>query len=419
MPNSNNTPTFTHLDEWLEEVGFVLERDPFKLVAERDNYLERYFTTFPFFAQIEKPETSFLFLERGIGKSANRIMLANFCKKSLRNDFDRYLSINYVDFSSLMYKDEAKLEDHVDVILGGAVPRLYDLIMQPTWAKSLNDLSAEHKKDFVWFITRYSNRLSSDSIAEQIYRLQGLSEEVKREVTRDVIKVGTDLLSRLAGADQLGNIVFNGLATLLKVNPEDLKDLGKIPPSPLELMKRFAEITQSLKVDHLYILIDKVDELGGIFDYQEVANIISSLIRTVPLLEMPPYAFKFFLPLEIRKKLTTSLRTDRFNIYSYDSSELWTKDQLRALLEKRLDYYCDEQKILDEADRRSFTRLFTPEVRLGNVDIIAEMTDKTGPSPRNFLRLVKNIIDEHTKLPPIELEISKETYQRTLQNFAA
>ncbi len=240
------------LTTWLKNQGF--KRHPFEqLVADRDEDLEKYFQQFPFFEIIAEPKCTFLFLERGAGKSANRVYLQRRCDKSLKEKQDAKLSIAYTDFHKLIRKEQVTLADHVEEILREAVPRLYDVVMHSDQrGKLIKDLTYEYRKDFVWFLTRYSQKLSHRSIEKEIYRFEGLSEEKKAEIIKEGLKHGLDLVSTLAKDAKLpGSIALNTLSTLLKIGPKEIKGLKKTYRSPLDLMARFAEIAQQFDINHI------------------------------------------------------------------------------------------------------------------------------------------------------------------------
>jgi len=168
--------TFPDTMTWLEFHGF--KAHPFEhLAADTDLNLDNYFEYFPFFNEIEKPRCSFLFMRRGTGKSANRIILTQQCDKSLKASEQR-LAVPYTDFSRLIKKDKVALADHVEEILREAVPRLYDLCIQ----RGIEKLPEEFAKEFVWFIRRYSDKLDPLSITMQLDNIENLSDEQKKNI---------------------------------------------------------------------------------------------------------------------------------------------------------------------------------------------------------------------------------------------
>ncbi|MCP4356235.1 MAG: hypothetical protein GY793_11560 [Proteobacteria bacterium] len=106
---------FPDINSWLQHHGFKPDNHPFEqLVAETDQRLGEYFKQFPYFEQIEKPKCSFLFLQRGSGKSANRVMLKKQCDNSLKSGGpDAKLAVVYTDFHQLIQKKQVTITDHI------------------------------------------------------------------------------------------------------------------------------------------------------------------------------------------------------------------------------------------------------------------------------------------------------------------
>ena len=398
------TQPFPDTMTWLEFHGF--KAHPFEhLTADADHELSNYFESFPFLREIEKPtRCSFLFMRRGTGKSANRIILTEQCEKSLKTS-EQKLAVPYTDFSRLIKKDKVTLADHVEEILREAVPRLYDLCIQ----RGIEKLPEEFAKDFVWFIRRYSDKLDPRSITMQLDKIENLSDEQKKNAFAKIMEIFKGQVQKPLENLIPGASVLFDLASVFMNIKTDQEKLSQIEHSPLDLMSRFAEISKKFNIKYIYILIDRVDEYAKIFDYEKAAEILKPLTETIPLLEMPPYAFKFFLPIKLRDKLSAHLRSDRFDMYDYE----WQPDELKKMFQKRLSAHCDKTKIGDEAARSDFKRLFSDKK-----DFVSEMIRFADKSPRNLLKLAKIIFDEHTRSNQIDELISKDTYERGLSVFA-
>lgn len=424
-----------NMDEWLEQLGFSREYPPFKqLVAENDQSLtEEYFQKFLYLDTIQQPECTFLFLRRGAGKSASRFHLEKYCKEQLKTLEAGKLNVNYTDFHRLILMEPVTLTDHIQEILHKAVPRLFEVALRGDRQKYISNLSYEYKKDFVWFITNYSQSLSLRSLEKQIYKFEGLSPEKRSEIIKSGFKNALDLVNTIAKVIPGGKpaeIALNAISSLLEIGPGEITDLEKTYRSSIDMMGRFAEIAKQLGIATIYISVDRVDEYAQIYDYPRAANMLKSLIEAIPLLEMPGYAFKFFLPIEMRKALANHLRSDRFPIIG---NHIWLEDNLRQLLQNRLLFshkkFLEEQKksttksttdnerqFLDQ-EISSFERLFEDTFR--SQDIVAGMIRYADHSPRNLLKIAKIIFEEHTcSEDDIPDYISEETYQRALVRFA-
>jgi len=406
-----NQDKYPDMETWLAHHGF--KAHPFEnILAEKDPYLDNYFEYFPFLREIEKPRSSFLFLERGKGKSANRIILTQQCDKSLKTS-EKKLAVPYTDFSRLIKKDKVTLADHVEEILKEAVPRLYDLCIQ----RGIEKLPGEFIKEFVWFISKYSDKLNPLSITMQIDRIEGLSDEEKKNILSklvDILKgrVQKPLENIVPGA----SVLFDLLSVFLNIKTDQEK-LSQIEHSPLDFMSRFAEIAKYFNINYIYILIDQIDEFSQQNDFLWTTNMLKPLIETIPLLEMRPYVFKFFLPAEMKDNIFQSLRQDRFDVHNredfFDVYEYtWQPNELKKMFEHRLDAYVDKTQIIEKVERHDFSRLFSERK-----DIVSEMVQFADHSPRNLLALAKIIFEEHTKSNQIDELISKEAYERAIIRF--
>jgi hypothetical protein len=526
MPDTSDRPTFNTLGQWLEEWGFV--RHPFEqLMADDDEYLENYFRKFPYFNVVKEPKCTFLFLERGAGKSANKRYLQILCDKSLKQTGEAKLGVAYTDFYRLFQHDQVTLADHVDEILREAVSRLYDLMLKSPWQDLPQKLSPENKKYFFWFIARYSEKFQPKSIAQQIYQIQDWNDETKSQIITGELKLALDLLGKSAifqdlsqnlitdtklynlknirtllikgftaeelirlcqespdfrpvyeqftqatskdkiidqlidyadkklqldtllalvqelnppqfeeyqpyyqgltmsptlfgndyGKPQISKVsAFNDFVATLQLELQEIDNLKKFNLSPLKLMARFADIARELNIKHIYILVDRVNEYNH-FGYTKVINMLKPLLEAGPLFEMPAYAFKFFLPLEMRDelaKLADHMRSGRSRSLEYT----WRQADLEDLLKGRLEACRDKSKFPDQNERQSFVSLFELEVGAGR-DIIKEMTQYANGSPRNLLKLAKMIFEEHSDPENFPLFVSGKTYQKVLSIFAS
>jgi|GEM_PF-4089466 len=411
---------FADADTWLQSFGFKPGLSPFdEVVAEREKDLGHYFIEFPYFYEIRKPKTTFLYLDRGAGKSANCLMLKKECDNSLRGEISN-LAIMHTDFYNLIDKADVTQADHVESILRQAVPRLYEIATSDhERAKLVKELLPNDQDDFVWFLLRYSNCLSESTLKKQIARIseqEGWSEEQTKNIIIKVAGLATRTLGQVAKIDSSVNAITALLETKAQKASADVTIATQNRyPSPLETARRFGEIAQNLNIQYIYILIDRVDEFTNITDFTKAANMLEPLVQAIPLLEMDPFAFKFFLPTGVRADLSWHYREDRFPPITY----IWQTKDLRDLLERRLEFCCDPNEVPNENERRSFTRLFAPDARTGitQADMVEELITFANGSPRTLIRLAKKIFEEHLRLPPFQQFISKETYQKVLNEF--
>jgi len=413
-----NQDKYPDMETWLSAQYFIDNPfEHFTADSEKDRKIDisEYFYQIPYLEGIVKPKCSFLFLKRGTGKSANRVMLEHLCEESVGSETK--LAVPYTDFLRLISKQQVALEDHVGEILRQSVPRLFVEVV-----KQGKKLQPQDARDFAWFITRYSEKLHPQSIKEQIKQIQKFSDEQKRNFLLNVLEFAKKSFEKLIDK---WSVLFDLISMILKFTEDGKDTLPEISHSPMGLMKRFSEIAQQLNINQIYVLTDRVDEYAQQNDFSKPANMLKSLIETIPLLEMRPYAFKFFLPLEMKADISQSLRKDRFDLYEYT----WKAEELAEMFKNRLSAYCDKKELLEE-ERGSFSRLFAPEMRLkyphsDKIEpIVAEMIEIINKkhhdnpnSPRYLLKLAKFIFDEHSRFFGIEHYISEKNYKDAVERF--
>ena len=128
---------------------------------------------------------------------------------------------------------------------------------------------------------------------------------------------------------------------------QPITDLGNL--TPLEALSSFASLIQEAGFRLCVVLIDEVDEFPRTAGnpVHQVA-LLSSLLGTLPLIECPGLAFKFFLPLEVESTLQAQdwFRPGRLRVCRIE----WDDDALQKLIGQRLIYY-------SERGDREYTRL--------------------------------------------------------------
>ncbi len=464
--SSEQKEKFENATHWLNEQGF--QQHPFEiLTADNDenigiNSPDGYFQQFPYFDRIAAPgETSFLFLRRGDGKSANKRMLEKLCNATLNrssdddyqqapdNDVpkepDRQLAVSHTDFHELIAEDNVTLREHVDAILGQAVPLLLQYLLDTDEGNKLVAANKENNEellyDFAWFVTKYSRRLSPRSIKWQLDTLskdeKAKTNLLKNILAKPVTKAAGKIISSAVPGGELLEFLVEPVLGLLDSNPESGNEIPEITHSALVLMARFAEIAQAAGIKDIFILIDRVDEYAHIYDYKRAVAMLHPLISAIPLLEMPAYSFKFFLPREMKPELKAYIRTDRFAIYEYQ----WQPYDLKKLFRNRLAAYAlkpqdkkqtetpnvpalpvstsennSVEDFQERGEQSDFTRLL--DFPINEDELLTEMIRYSGNSPRGLLKLGKQILDEHTRPDEFSSKISFQTYKKALAKFA-
>ncbi len=136
---------------------------------------------------------------------------------------------------------------------------------------------------------------------------------------------------------------------------------------------------------------------------------IKPLVQTMPLYDMPPYAFKFFIPDELFENVSKLTRFDKID---YRRPGSWEAEDLKELLARRMEY-CFDGNETAAGEARSFTRLFSD----APPNLIDEMIEIANGSPRNLIRFAKMIFRVHTDAKAIPEKISMETYEKAKARF--
>ncbi len=125
---------------------------------------------------------------------------------------------------------------------------MYDLAIEKD--ELIKELPDELIKDLVWFITRYSDKLNPRSVEHQIYNLQGVDEKEKKKFLNGLVDIAQKTWEKIFAE---ANPIFKVISAFLKIQRTTKNPLLKIKHSPLNLMKRFADIAQEFKINHIYI----------------------------------------------------------------------------------------------------------------------------------------------------------------------
>ncbi len=405
-----------HINDWLEKKGF--ESHPFgDYVAERDkNLKEETFIQFPYYTKIEQSDRPiFLFLKRGMGKSANRLMLERRLEIDESIDYpdDIDIFVQYIDFFNLFQKDTVKAEHHIENILIKVVSKLYYVTTTPKRIESIEKLTDKEREDFIWFLKKYSDCLNESSLKKQIITVAE-KQQWNKEHVKEIAQLGVNVIKDVFKIPVLGdNSFIKALSLLFDVTSSKDTNVGLpgVSHSQISLMECLGEIAKSLKIKNIIILVDGIDEFAKPKDFQRVANILKPFVEVARLFEIKPFSFKFFIPYEIYNDLKDSIREDRFES---EFGEEWHTDQLKRLLEKRLDCSC-KRDMFDSNARENFLRLFQDESR--SLDIVSQIVNLADKSPRKLILICKMIIDEHISLSSIPDDISKETFDKAMDKF--
>jgi DNA-binding winged helix-turn-helix (wHTH) protein/predicted phosphodiesterase len=277
------------LETWLSQWG--LRQNPFSkwtATQEDEKDLSGYFVdTHGLFDELmETNAPCVLLAARGQGKTAYRKTLASHCRPIDRNS--QTLAITHVFFSLdrvLRSADgvfcQIEAGHHIDELL----------------RQGLSAIQAEAEQD-----SRIKNALEQPYVASRLASYQA--------------RYAPHLVPDSAG--------------------EPIADLENL--TPLELLLGFASLVQNAGFRQCVILIDEVDEFPetAASPTGQIA-LLSPLLGTLPLIECPGLAFKFFLPLEVESTLRAQewFRPGRLRICRIE----WDNQALQRLISQRLTYF--------------------------------------------------------------------------------
>lgn len=130
----------------------------------------------------------------------------------------------------------------------------------------------------------------------------------------------------------------------------------KVPPlkvhiinqgTPLDVIA--VELTKSLKYigfsGGLWVMVDRLD-LNSESRKQAATSILQSILSTLSFFEIPDFHLKMFLPLELEGDLgeTTAIKKER----AAETRIAWDAKQLQFMIEKRLQFALDDERIRAE-----------------------------------------------------------------------
>ncbi len=227
-------------------------------------------------------------------------------------------------------------------------------------------------------------RVRTDHHAAAILRqaLGALQEAARRDHQLDSLLQRPDLAFRL-----------KAFATPIPLHPASLPasmtSSSPDSPSPVEQLDALVHLLADCGLGPLVILVDGLDEFpmtAG--DPARIADFLAPLLGTLPLIERPGLAFKFFLPQEAETELRRRpwFRADRLRLFRI----AWNNDRLQEMLGQRLAHF-------SVGGGRVYTRLgqlCRPELA-SRID--AELVSLAGNLPRAALALADLLLRTHCR----------------------
>lgn len=371
----------------LSNIGF--KSDPFAQTnADEEHSLEKYFIPPPFFKAVygdpSAPKSSVVFAPRGGGKTALKR------KIEIASQDQPFLCVTYNTFNVVGVKlsqiDSAYHMKNIVRLVVVAVVTAIEI-------KGVGCLSSD-ERHLIYLMTKaHFSQIDQSDLKEAVSAVQNFNDKAKEFWNKFTGPVGF-LLNALLQKMGLGSAEINTFESKSGV-------LG----SSLDQLKTLQRIASKLGYVSIYVLIDKVDETSITGKSSTSYDFIESIVSDLQMLELPGFAFKFFLwdlLLDSYKKVA---RPDRIKYYILE----WNDRQLQEMLSERLKAFSD-----------------------GNVSSLNQITDIDGSglntdklvslfaqgSPRTMIRICKEILDQQSEIDDAANRVSQEAFVQGFERMA-
>ena len=345
------------LESWLASRG--LRGNPFgRRSADQDQELPKYFVDIGGFDEMLRARgPCIVFAGRGCGKTAQRQMLAAQCRPADRTSTRLAIPYTYASFGPLLERssdalDDLKPMDHVAALLTTAIRILAEM-------------------------------QASDS---RLLR----SPAVAAAVSKDLSELESHLAPYLHGARGAAPARDGELA-------------------PLDAVQKFAALAQMFGIETCVVLVDGLDESPRTAGKPvQTAAFLAPLLGTPPLIECPGWAYKFYLPGELKRVLYGCpwFRADRLE--RVDSLS-WNEDLLSKLLRERLIHHSLRQPPYED-----LAQLCEDDLALV---IEHELVSLAGSLPRAALHLANALLMAHVRQASPPERIAGRTWERVKKQW--
>lgn len=332
------------LTHWLNQRG--LRENPFAVWnAERESNLSDYFVDVGQFDDLLRAtEPCVVFAGRGCGKTAQRKMLAAQCRPLNRESAHLAISYTASEFERVLSEvngdvNQVRSIHHVNALLQSGLTAFMKELVPDVAAQATSLTNPEDKSHLAAYVARFAPHLQPAWLTE----------------TPAVL----DLSNWLA------------------------------------LLQGFAELVHKEGWENCVVLVDGLDELPSMTgNPNKTIAFLASLIGMLPLIECPGWAFKFFLPQELKLSLRAQhwFRPDRLRLFPIT----WNTKDLSDLIKQRLTYFSQKRP-----PYKNLAQLCEDELaQVINQDLV----NLAGGLPRVALILANTLLQHHVQQPnPPEL----------------
>lgn len=373
-------------------LGF--EENPFTYTnADEEERLQTYFIPPPYFHAVfgdpDRPKSVVVFAPRGGGKTAQRIMIENQCAEN------HVFAITYTqfEFANIQSASDIELHHHIQNILRFALMGVFvTLHDNSNLSKSLTN---HDKEVLVKLAAEHFKGVTSSEIKKTLESLKSIKEKVR--------SFWNDWLP----------FISTGMSTVVKrYTSLDMPELSKFDAQeankPVHLkyeLSLIVEIIRKLGFRSIYVLIDRIDEseLSG-NDPVASFKVIEPILRDLQLLEFDGVGLKLFLWDQLEPSYSKIARRDRVQQETLE----WDDAMLKEMWSKRLEAFSRGRiNSLNVVSLRSAMSYPTDELAL----VFAN------GSPRDMIRIGRQIITEQLQTDPFAEYISPEAIYRAVEKF--
>jgi len=359
--------------EFLERLGF--EANPFEFNnADQEPRLNEYFVHPPYFASVygdpSQPASCMVFAPRGAGKSAQRKMV------EITAPPDTVLCITYDNFRNPRRRRllDMTLQDHLFNVSRIAIVGLLTWIGDNRGATGR--LRPNEREALRAIALGLLSAATQAELSEALDSLRNLSTRAK-ELWNEHSWALSAILSSIG--------IAGGGAGGTLPQADARQPAEEAPGERLDAIGRLAT---RLGLQAMYVLVDRVDETQETGTRHDAAyHMIAPLLHELRVLEMSPFAFKFFLPDYILPFFQgAGGRLDR--VRSHQTR--WRNEELREMMRKRLSAHSGGH--VDALESLLAAPAESPPVELS-----IWVAQK---SPRDLIRIWGRAVDEQLRIDP-------------------
>lgn len=370
----------------LKNLGFQI--DPFaKTNADEEEHLKSYFIEPPFFkavyGDLATPKSAVVFAPRGGGKTALKRMI------EIASQTDAFVCVTYNQFPI----DGRKLSDiDHEFHLRNVIKLLLVAIITCAHEVGVDRLTKDDRHILYLLTKYYLSAIDTTELKAAIAAVQNVGDKAK------------ELWDKYTGPIGL---VINALLSKIGLGEAELKQFGEQGGKlgqPLDQIQVLGTMAERLGYRCVYVLVDKVDETALTGKSSTSYRFIEPVLADLQLLELKGFGFKLFLWNLLLDDYRTVARPDRVKYYSLE----WAPSQLKDMLSKRLIAHSQGQVA-------TFSSICADSIQPDIDMIIAHFSQG---SPRNVIRLCKEIIDQQSELDSSKDKISVEAVIRGFDVFA-